>query len=309
MDNWWVNQNQTYKAEVQGGFLWSPKTNRDGRRNQFYENMRLVRPGDLVFSFCDTKIKAIGVARGPAQSADKPNSFGNSGDYWDHDGWLVPVEFTEVDNEVRPKDFIDELRPYLPSKYSPLQSSGDGNQGVYLAAISDGFSDLLLQKIGLSRSHFLQPSEIEDEIAENTAQNAIEGRTDIGDTQKQQLVQARRGQGIFKANVRLNESKCRFTGVTDPRLLIASHIKPWAVSNDREKLDGCNGLLFSPHVDRLFDRGFIGFKDDGTVLYSPSLDRTVLRQWAIDNVANVGSFMPEQCVYLEYHRSSRFQWT
>jgi predicted restriction endonuclease len=123
-----------------------------------------------------------------------------------------------------------------------------------------------LEKIGLPRSHFLQPSEFEDEIAESTAQNAIEGRTDIGDTQKQQLVQARRGQGIFKANVRLNESKCRFTGVTDPRLLIASHIKPWAISNDREKLDGCNGLLFSPHIDRLFDRGFISFKDDGTVL-------------------------------------------
>ena len=36
---WWVNQNQTYKHEVRGGFLWSPKANRNGRGNRFYDNM------------------------------------------------------------------------------------------------------------------------------------------------------------------------------------------------------------------------------------------------------------------------------
>ncbi len=49
MGNWWVNQNQTYKFEVPGGFLWSPKTNKNGSKNQFYDNMALVQPGDLVF--------------------------------------------------------------------------------------------------------------------------------------------------------------------------------------------------------------------------------------------------------------------
>ena len=64
-------------------------------------------------------------------------------------------------------------------------------------------------------------------MKEDDAQKAVEGRTDIGPTQKQQLIQARRGQGVFKSNVRLNENKCRVTGVEDLRLLIASHIKPW----------------------------------------------------------------------------------
>ena len=61
MRYWWVNQNQTYRAEVRGSFMWSPKQNANGARNQFYENMRQVSPGDVVFSFCDTRIKAIGV--------------------------------------------------------------------------------------------------------------------------------------------------------------------------------------------------------------------------------------------------------
>src|SRR5262249_45434834 len=153
-------------------------------------------------------------------------------------------------------------------------------------------------------SAFTSAVATEEEIKDDEAQDAIEGRTDLGPTQKQQLVQARRGQGIFKSNVRLNETKCRITGVQDARLLIASHIKPWADSSDKEKLDGCNGLLLSPHVDRLFDRGLISFENDGTILVSSKLDQVVLAHWSIDKTKNVGAFKPEQCVYLEYHRSN-----
>jgi hypothetical protein len=62
MRYWWVNQNQTYKHEIRGSFMWSPKQNANGARNQFYENMRELSPGDVVFSFCDTRVKSIGVA-------------------------------------------------------------------------------------------------------------------------------------------------------------------------------------------------------------------------------------------------------
>src|SRR3954466_4567645 len=73
MRYWWVNQNQTYRAEVRGSFMWSPKQNANGARNQFYENMREVSPGDVVFSFCDTRIKAIGVVTGGSQTGPKPD--------------------------------------------------------------------------------------------------------------------------------------------------------------------------------------------------------------------------------------------
>jgi putative restriction endonuclease len=57
MRYWWVNQNQTYR-QIEGGYLWSPKRNANGARNPFYESMREVAPGDLVFSFVDTCIFA-----------------------------------------------------------------------------------------------------------------------------------------------------------------------------------------------------------------------------------------------------------
>jgi hypothetical protein len=136
MRYWWVNQNQTYRAETRGCFMWSPKQNANGARNRFYENMREVSPGDVVFSFCDTRIKAIGVVTGRGQTGPKPD-FGAAGSNWSQEGWYVPVEYWTLDNQLRPKDHIAILRPFLPSKYSPLQDNGDGLQSVYLDHLFD----------------------------------------------------------------------------------------------------------------------------------------------------------------------------
>lgn len=308
MRYWWVNQNQTYKHEVQGGFLWSPKRRKDGRRNHFYDTMTHVQAGDLVLSFCDTQIKAVGVAQGPAESASKPE-FGSVGDQWSNEGWLVPVEFEVAENPARPKDFIEELAPHFADKYAPLQPNGNGNQGVYLSEVSEAFAQVILDKLGLSVPQVVAAEPVEDahDVADEHAQEAVQGRTDIAETQKQQLVLARRGQGVFKANVRLNETHCRLTGVSDPHYLIASHIKPWRDCTDLEKLDGCNGLLLSPHVDRLFDRGFISFEDDGTVLKSPHLPAEVWSSWGLEHVEKVGPFKTAQCVYLAVHRDIYFK--
>ncbi len=307
MRYWWVNQNQTYKHEVQGGFLWSPKRSKGNKRNPFYDTMNAVQAGDIVLSFCDTQIKAIGIAQGSASSSTKP-AFGPIGSQWDDEGWHVPIEFNEVENPVRPKDIIEDLRPHLTSKYAPLQANGNGNQGVYLAEVSAAFCEVIFAHLGLSADSIgVAPNNRADELADETALEAVQGRTDIGPTQKQQLVLARRGQGVFKANVRLNERRCRVTGVTDPRFLIASHIKPWRNCSDEEKLDGCNGLLLAPHIDRLFDGGFISFNDDGTILYSSRLPVEVLSAWGLNEAKSAGSFNNSQCVFLDYHRSAIFK--
>ena len=303
MRYWWVNQNLTYKHEVPGGYLWSPKVKKGGGQNRFYDTMTEVSAGDLVFSFCDTRIKAVGVAMGSATSSGKPD-FGTVGDQWHDDGWLVPVEFEEVSDPVRPKDFVDKLLPHFAPKYNPLQATGDGNQGVYLAEVSQGFANVLLNEMGRTLDDFDAEHQVQEETAAEEEQKSLEGRTDIGETQKRQMVLARRGQGIFKANVRLNEGACRVTGVKDPALLIASHIKPWAKSDDKEKLDGCNGLLLSPHVDRLFDRGLLSFADDGEVIRSPHVSDAVWSAWGLADTKNVGSFSEKQRAYLAYHRAS-----
>ncbi|UGQ49310.1 HNH endonuclease [Massilia endophytica] len=300
---WWVNQNQTYQFEIGGHYLWSPKTKSNGHRNPFYDFMCEVSAGDLVFSFCDTRIRAIGIATAPAQTSVKPN-FGSAGANWAEEGWLIPVEFAELANVVRPKDHIVTLRPLLPEKYSPLQRNGNGYQSVYLTRIDHTLANAVIELIGPSYASTLRLLEgAVDwiELAADRVEAAIKGRTDIGVTEKEQLVKSRRGQGLFKANVRLNEKSCRVTGITDPRHLRASHIKPWKDSTDEEKLNGCNGLLLAPHVDHLFDRGLLSFRSNGDMLVSPRLDRTILRKWNINETQNVGKFNSEQAYFLDYH--------
>jgi len=307
MRYWWVNQNQTYKFEVPGGFLWSPKTRADGGRNYFYETMEQVRPGDLVFSFCDTYIKAIGVVQRPAVTAPKPN-FRTAGSNWSNVGWYVEVEFAELVNPIKPKDNMDQIRPLLADKYSPLQSNGNGLQGIYLTEISNVFGELLvfLSRADLpSIQHELAP--LSDEESDYEISLEIEARKLTGDLEKIQLTKSRRGQGIFKANVRLIEDHCRITGVSNIKHLRASHIKPWSHSNNQEKLDGFNGLLLSPHIDHLFDRGFISFMNTGRLLVSKELNLKILEQWSIQPNQGVGKFSKEQSKYLDYHRDEVFQ--
>jgi DMSO/TMAO reductase YedYZ molybdopterin-dependent catalytic subunit len=45
MRYWWVNQNQTYRHEVAGGYLWSPKRNADGGRHPAWHPQTLLAYG------------------------------------------------------------------------------------------------------------------------------------------------------------------------------------------------------------------------------------------------------------------------
>ena len=96
MRYWWVNQNQTYRHEVAGGYLWSPKRNANGARNPFYETMREVAPGDLILSFVDTRLVAIGIAQSYCWESPKPSEFGTAGQNWEDMGWRVRVAFTRA---------------------------------------------------------------------------------------------------------------------------------------------------------------------------------------------------------------------
>ena len=306
--HWWVNHKQTSVQERQGGYLWSPKKNANGARNRTYDHMTEVQPGDVVFSFAGAQIGAVGIATGTARSAPKPEEFGAAGDNWSDEGWYVPVEFREIEKPLRPQVVAAALAPLLPERYSPIRANGMGNQGVYLAAVPEAMAVKLRELLGgqVEAIEAGPAGELIREAEEAAEEQQIQQRTDIGPVEKQRLVNSRCGQGVFRSNLEQIEKRCRVTGISDPGHLRASHIKPWAKSSDQEKLDGYNGLLLAPHVDHLFDRGYISFADDGAMLVSPKLDGEVLKRWGIDPDKNYGPFRAEQKVYLKYHREERF---
>jgi hypothetical protein len=313
MRYWWVNQNQTYRHEVQGGYLWSPKRNANGARNPFYESMREVAPGDLIFSFMDTRILAIGIAQSYCWESPKPLEFGTTGQNWENVGWKVTVKFTELENKVRPKDHIDILRPLLPQKYSPLQPNGNGLQSVYLAEIPIPFAEVLMGLIGsevaalVIAARNVKPVPADDlDVWERRLEHQVANDTAIRETERLAIIRARNGQGLFKDRVSEIETRCRITGVENPVHLIASHCKPWRDSSNEERLNGENGLLLTPSIDHLFDRGFISFENNGRLIVSPVAHRLSLQRMGVDteDAVNVGGFTTGQKQFLDFHRNA-----
>lgn len=305
MAYWWVNHKQTYVQETHGGYLWSPKRRQDGGRSQFYENMTEVQPGDTVFSFANAQIRDIGVATTSAMAATKPSEFGAAGDNWSEEGWLVRVEFQRTRGALRPKDWIDQIRPLLPEKYAPIQPSGNGNQAAYLTSISDDLGQLLISFLTDSELD-ARLSDIRRELNEDQIERDIRDLPDVPETDKEQLVRSRRGQGVFRRELEKIESCCRVTRLSEQSHLRASHIKPWRDGTNRERLDGNNGLLLAPHIDHLFDRGYLTFTDDGEVVLSSKLTHKAGIALGVVPARRVGRFNSEQRAYLAYHRKHVF---
>jgi putative restriction endonuclease len=214
MRYWWVNQNQTYRHEVQGGYLWSPKRNANGVRNPFYESMREVAPGDLIFSFMDTRILAVGIAQSYCWESPKPLEFGNAGQNWENVGWKVKVNFTELANKVRPKDHIEILRPLLPGRYSPLQPNGNGLQSVYLTEVPAPLAEVLIGLIGQEiapialAARAVTPVPADDlEFWERKLEQELVNDPTVRETERAAIIRARNGQGLFKERVSKIESR------------------------------------------------------------------------------------------------------
>jgi putative restriction endonuclease len=323
---WWVNHNQTARQEIRGNYLWSPKTEIHGARSQFYDNMREADPGDLVLSYSEQAVRFVGRVADFAYTAAKPEEFGAIGSNWSQVGWLLPVFWTDVSPPVRPKAISREIGPLLPAKYSPLQMNGDGNQKAYLAEIDEDlfyavtshttFDSTVLRRGGANSLVF----EVAKELMDDTVEQAVAADMALTDTERDSVIKARRGQGAFRANVEAIERECRLTGISNPLLLRASHIKPWRLcATAAERLDGMNGLLLTPDADHLFDRGFITFEEDGAVRPSARVNKSDLRRLGFDQLAierfgfeeapmnwNVGAFLPAQQDYLGFHRQQVF---
>ncbi len=91
---WWANQNQTFVAESGGGFLRSPKRNKNGSRSQCCDNMREMAPGDLIFSDRDTALAAVSVATSYCLESARPEEFGSLASQWDSTSWRVRARYT-----------------------------------------------------------------------------------------------------------------------------------------------------------------------------------------------------------------------
>lgn len=128
-------------------------------------------------------------------------------------------------------------------------------------------------------------------------------------TETEQLIVRRVGQDIFR-NGLLDywQGRCAVTGLAEPRLLRASHIKAWSsCASDAERLDVYNGLLLIPNLDAAFDLGFITVDEEGRVVVSPALRERDERALGLDRSWRLRSISDGHRLYLRWHREHAFR--
>lgn len=139
-------------------------------------------------------------------------------------------------------------------------------------------------------------------------QNEAQPKTKREEKSDEEQRQARNGQGQYRKKLLEECPICPITKIMEPSLLIASHIKPWAVSNKKERIDPKNGFILSPLFDKLFDQGWMTFTDDRRIKIS---------QWLREDRRRIGvkdddfiQMLPmdeERKAYMEYHRNVVFK--
>lgn len=297
---WWVNHKQTFKEEIDRGYMWSPKKEADGRVSQFYNYMKEAAPGDFVVSYANTKSSYIGIVTDYAVNFPRPEGFDQKAKYWSDGGWMVKVKWYKTNGKFSAKNELEHIRDNLPKKYSPVSlKNGNGNQKAYFSKINEAIFGHVakVSDFNINEQYTLTRSTFEND---NESLN-------IKDTEYTSMRKTRVGQDQFRKSLFKNKGFCVITGVVNPSLLIASHIKPWQFCESAsERLDPYNGLLLTPHIDCLFERGLISFNNNGEVLLSSHLSEDERTAFGLSNVKQVEPFDEGYHTYLEYHRENKY---
>lgn len=162
---------------------------------------------------------------------------------------------------------------------------GDGD-GYYFKLFSDYFDEYV---------NLFAEAKIEKEVE----------ASNIANSEKINIIRARVGQGEYRKKLLELCPFCPLTMVSDERVLIASHIRPWAKSDNQERIDPYNGFMFTPNIDWLFDKGFLSFTDDKKIILSPFLSNMTYSKLGVSD-GKLISMLPVEGreLYLKYHREN-----
>jgi hypothetical protein len=183
-------------------------------------------------------------------------------------------------------EFSQDKRPKLADRLEA--------QGAVWCVIS-GWMDKVRQPILATQMSSLSADE---DISAASAQ--LES---LEHTERAAIIAARRGQGRFRSELIGMWLGCSVTCCQNLALLKASHLKPWRLSNNQERLDPFNGLLLTPNFDALIDQHFISFEDDGTMLVAATLSENARLAFGLSQNMRIEGLKPRHGPYLSSHRS------
>ena len=237
--------------------------------------------------------------RSPASG--KPLQRDSASDYVSRLGRLQTA--LRIDIENAPPSALRLLLIALKSGSAGLPKKFVGDVGPairlyadFLELTADTGASALLDAAGTLEAAF-------DARRKSDVASALRAEIATLKTEAQVIVDARRGQQRFRAALdRYWNGRCVLTDIGRRELLRASHIKPWSVSSDSERVDPCNGLLLAVHVDALFDRALISFGEIGQILVSSRLSGRERIVFGIPPSQQTIPLTPAHQSYMQHHR-------
>ncbi len=147
MSIYYVLQNQTYKQERQGGYVWAPQTNQGGKQNAGYKMMTELKQGDFILHHCKRKLMAISVAKNDCYESNQPNELvtAEKDIEWDEAGYRVDVEYYDFEPQLNMKD----LEAWLRENHiqgSAFTKFGTGKE-QYMCALADEHAKYILERL------------------------------------------------------------------------------------------------------------------------------------------------------------------
>ncbi|SCT12397.1 HNH endonuclease [Staphylococcus caeli] len=142
----YVFQGVTYDIERKGGYVWSPRLTKNGKKNAGFSNMTKIKKGDFILHNRDSKVVAISVAKDGCEEVDQPIELmeGESSDLWNNEGYRVQLTYYPFDTDLNTRDF----RHWLKDNYkenSAFDINGKGKQ-QYMCNLPEEHAVFILEK-------------------------------------------------------------------------------------------------------------------------------------------------------------------
>lgn len=304
MKSFVVMQGETYQEERELGIIWSLQQDSGGQVPHSWLRMKEVNEGDRIFHYVKGNIVAISVAKTGCQVISKSSAMENQKHLADN-GYLVELEYHELEEPLNIHSNFNEIVTLLPIKYSPFQQDGNGNPG-YLYPCNEQLVIKLLELISDLNIYQIDVEQLELAIGtvRRTERNTLIPM--IAEMESEVKLMIRKGRKKFRENLlALWENKCALCDIELPDLLLASPSKPWKDSTHKERIDPYNGVLLCCNHDALYSKGYIAFDGGGRLHISSSIPEEDYIIYNINPKKKISRY-EENKPYFKWHKKNIF---
>ena len=300
-----VMQGQSYQEDKELGIIWVPRQDKGGLVPHSWKRMTEVSKGDRVFHYIKGNIIAISIATEGCVSGKKPTLMENEV-HRNEEGYLVKLEYHELDQPLNIREHFIGISPLLPVKYSPFNQDANGNQG-YLYPCNEELAIKLLEILTETNIYQVSEEQLEfgiDEVKRIQHNTLIPV---ITETESEAKTKIRIGQQKFrKEQFPLWNGRCALCGIDLPQLVQASHSKPWKDSTNDERLDPYNGVLLCCNHKALYNHGFITFDGQGRLHISPIINEEDYVKYKLDPMTKI-ELHSKNRDYFKWHKKHIYQ--